>query len=73
MAGVEGRLSYSTYTDKNGEKRYSTEIVAHSVQFLTPNEEKGQGQQPAMKPFPQAQPQQSYLAPSGADLDDIPF
>ncbi len=34
QAYVEGRLRTSSYTDKDDIKRYSTEIVADSVQFL---------------------------------------
>jgi single-strand DNA-binding protein len=35
---VEGRLQTSSYEDKEGVKRYSTEIVASDVQFLSPRE-----------------------------------
>ena len=31
---VEGRLETSEYTDKEGVKKYSTEIVANDIQFL---------------------------------------
>ena len=31
---VEGRLETSDYTDKEGVKKYSTEIVANDIQFL---------------------------------------
>lgn len=31
---VEGRIQYSSYTDKAGNKRTSTEIVAETVTFL---------------------------------------
>lgn len=31
---VEGRLQVRTYDDQNGQKRYVTEVVADSVQFL---------------------------------------
>lgn len=34
---VEGRLQTKEY-DKDGEKRYSTEVVAERVQFLSPKE-----------------------------------
>ncbi len=35
---VEGRLSTRQYTDKNGAKAYTTEIIAHAVQFLNAKE-----------------------------------
>ncbi len=31
---VEGRIQYRTYDDKDGNKRYITEIVARSIQML---------------------------------------
>jgi single-strand DNA-binding protein len=36
MVDVEGRLQTSKWTDKNGIDRYTTEIVANSVQYLSP-------------------------------------
>ena len=33
---VEGRLRYRKYTDRNGETKYVTEIVASSIQNLSP-------------------------------------
>jgi len=36
---VEGRISYRTYDDKEGVKRYVTEIVAQRIQFLGRREE----------------------------------
>ncbi len=41
---VEGRIKTSSY-EKDGEKRYATEIVANTVQFLSPKNEGGGGQQ----------------------------
>lgn len=34
LVSVEGRLQVSNYTDKDGNRRYMTEVVADSVQFL---------------------------------------
>ena len=31
---IEGKLSYRNYDDKNGEKRYVTEIIAQEILFL---------------------------------------
>ena len=33
---VEGRLQTRAWDDKNGQKRYTTEIIANNVQFLGP-------------------------------------
>lgn len=43
LASVEGRLQIKPYTDKNGETRRSTEIVATNVQFLTSKSEASGG------------------------------
>ncbi|MCL1949974.1 MAG: single-stranded DNA-binding protein [Turicibacter sp.] len=41
---VEGRLTSGSFVDKQGNKRYTTEVVAESVQFLsTGNKDSGQG------------------------------
>lgn len=33
---VEGRIRYSTYDDKQGQRRYQTEIWADNMEMLTP-------------------------------------
>lgn len=35
---VEGRLQTRSWEDQQGQKKYSTEIVANTVQFLGPNQ-----------------------------------
>ncbi len=57
---VEGRLRTSSYEDKEGIKRYSTEIVAENVQFLS---KKGQQNESAPE-----SPQENQDPD-----DDIPF
>lgn len=37
--GISGSIQNKNYEDKNGVKRYSTEIVADEVQFLTTKDE----------------------------------
>ena len=34
LVSVDGRLQTGSYTDKDGNKRYTTDVVADSVQFL---------------------------------------
>lgn len=41
LVSIEGRLQTGSYTDKDGNKRYSMDVVADSVQFL---ESKAQSQ-----------------------------
>jgi len=33
---IEGRIRYSTYDDKQGQRRYMTEIWADNIELLTP-------------------------------------
>uniref|UniRef100_UPI004055EB16 single-stranded DNA-binding protein n=1 Tax=Candidatus Electrothrix sp. TaxID=2170559 RepID=UPI004055EB16 len=40
---VEGRLQTRKWQDQNGNDRYTTEIIAFDVQFLTPKGESGGG------------------------------
>lgn len=37
QAAVQGRIQTGSYTNKNGEKVYTTEVVAQSVEFLGSN------------------------------------
>ena len=44
MLYVEGRIQTREYTDKDGNKRWSTEIVANEIRMLGKNDAEGQGQ-----------------------------
>jgi single-strand DNA-binding protein len=68
---VEGRIDNRSYDDKEGNKRYVSEIVAQRVQFLgsradAPGEPAPAAETPSETPAP---------APEGAsnDDDDLPF
>jgi single-strand DNA-binding protein len=69
---VEGSLRTQEWEDKEGNKRYTTEIVASTVQFLGSKQE-GSGAGPRERP-PQ-NPSFSAPGPSYSDMpdDDIPF
>lgn len=76
QAYVEGEIRYGNY-EKDGTKRYFTEIVAHTVQFI--GQYGGGGNRP---PHPADQggqpPAQNNRAPATGqnnppDLNDIPF
>ena len=38
LAAVDGRIQVRSYNDKDGQKRWVTEIVADDVRFLSPKE-----------------------------------
>lgn len=64
---VEGSIYYRSYDAKDGSKRYVTEIVADSVEFLSARQQDGQsaGAQAGMNT------QQEGFVP--VDDDDLPF
>ena len=39
QAAVSGSLQISSYTDKEGVKKYSTDVIAEDIQFLSPKDE----------------------------------
>lgn len=43
---VEGRIQYREFEDNEGQTRHATEIVAHSVQFLSPKQSKASDSKP---------------------------
>jgi single-strand DNA-binding protein len=73
---VEGRIQTRSYDDKDGNKRYVTEIVAERMQFLSPKGDSAADDAPADEPAqpkktrgrkPRVEPQET------ADGDDDPF
>ena len=68
---IEGRLQTREWEDKDGIKRYTTEIVADKMQMLGP---KGDFSGPRSS-GPTARPQDSAPGPAFGDMgdDDIPF
>lgn len=65
---VAGSIQTRTYDDKDGNKRYATEVVADDVEFITPKSEGG-GSYDA--PKAQSKKQVSELEP--VDNDELPF
>lgn len=67
---IEGRLQTRSWDDKDGNKRYTTEIVAYDVQFLG---RKGEGAGSAAgADIPP--PSEDFMPPAGgANDEDLPF
>ena len=42
MVAIEGRIQVRTYEDKQGQKRWATEVIANNVRFLDYGKDKGQ-------------------------------
>jgi single-strand DNA-binding protein len=84
---VEGRLQTRTWEGQDGQKHYTTELIANTVTALDPRpREDGVaepvGARPARREMPagQAGPEDAPAAPAGAgddfgssDLDELPF
>lgn len=78
---VEGRLQTRSWEDKNGVKRYSTEIVAQNLQFLGGGRERDGGEgydsrnsQRSNDSYNQQSGGMSdFGEPNTPSLDDIPF
>ena len=74
---VEGRLQTRKWQDKNGQDRYTTEIIANEMKMLGGRGDQSgsrQAPQPVQQPAPGARNKASFdaQAPAGFD-DDIPW
>ena len=56
LAAVDGRLQIRNYTDKEGNRRSMTEVVAEEVRFLSPKEDQGGRQSDAYAGYEQSDP-----------------
>ncbi len=63
---IEGRIRYTTYDDKQGQKRYATEIWADNMEMLTPKSSSSADAAPQQNPAPQT-------APEGEAGGGLPF
>lgn len=72
---VKGRLSTRSWTTEGGEKRYSTEIVAEDIQFMSSRAPGEDGERSSRK-SQNNQNQENYFNNDEPDFDpgeDIPF
>lgn len=70
MVYIEGKLSTREWTDKDGNKRYSTEVVADTLKLM-PGRSEEKKEQAAATPAPE--PAQQPAATPGEGVDDLPF
>ncbi len=69
LVSVDGRLQTGSYTDKDGNRRYTTDVVADSVQFLEGRNSRNEGVSNSAGPSPY-----DYQdAPSEVNVSDDPF
>ena len=70
---VEGSIQTRTYDAQDGTKRYVTEIVADSVEFLGSREDGGRQNYDAPAPAPRASAPANSGAFTEVDDDELPF
>ncbi len=81
MICIEGKLTTRSWEDQNGQKRYTTEILADNMQMLGGRNQQSEGgssmggydnnQQPAQSFSPSMQSSSESMPP--APEDDLPF
>lgn len=72
LVGVQGRIQTGSYTNKDGVKVYTTEVVANNVEFLDWGDRNDRGERPAA----QSSPKDDMGIPDGFQAiedEDIPF
>ena len=67
LVSVDGRLQTGSYTDKDGNRRYTTDVVADSVQFLESKSSRGESA-PSAGPSPY-----DYQDAPSVDVSNDPF
>ncbi len=81
QAYIEGSLQTRSWDDKNGQKRYTTEVLAKTVQFIGANtgagasagEGRSQSTAPAYDEGISANPNYDISTDTNFTADDIPF
>ena len=71
QVGIDGRIQTRSYDDKDGQKRYVTEVVANNVEFLGSKNSSNDTKKAAevsLDDFKDAPAE-----PKGTDLEDNPF
>ena len=71
LVSVEGRIQTGSYDDKDGNKRYTMEVVADSVQFLETRAQSQNRSQASNEPSPYDY--QNTTTTNSVDVADDPF
>ncbi len=70
---VEGRLQTRSWEGQDGQKRYTTELIANTVTALDPRPRDEGGEPPAPRQEPSSGPAQGTEGISADDLGELPF
>jgi len=66
---IDGRIRTRSYNDKDGNKRYITEIYADTLRLLGKKSDPGATEPPVMD----EKPEPDSIAPEAGEVDDLPF
>ncbi len=75
LVSVEGRIQTGSYDDKDGNKRYTTDVVADSVQFLetkSQSQNRGQSSMDSSSPY-DYQNDTNYANTPDVNVENDPF
>ena len=74
---VQGRLQVSTYTDQQGNKRYSTDVVVEDFEFVESRNERANSSEGGFNPTPAPQSSVAPAPSAGFSIDsedeELPF
>jgi len=70
---IEGKLTYRSWDDDQGQKKYMTEIEVQSFQILTPRDRNAQGSRDSASPSSSAPTYDSAPTSENDSFDDMPF
>ena len=73
QVAVEGRIQVRNYDDQNGQKRYVTEIIANSVEFLGSKGSNNVDNATGSKEEPTPYDFKDEPAETGTNIDNNPF
>ena len=81
LIGVEGRIQTGSYDDKDGIRKYTTEVVCDSVQFLEPKSQDNESRDYGSQEYSRNYQKNDYKKPKKQEStptidvaeDDLPF
>ncbi len=81
LIGVEGRIQTGSYDDKDGIRKYTTEVVCDSVQFLEPKSQDSESRDYGSQEYSRSYQKKDYQKPKKQEStptidvaeDDLPF
>ena len=75
LIGIDGRIQTRSYEGDDGKRRYITEVIAESVQFLEPKKDEKTNQQSQQKSQMAVGPDSFFNENETVDIDDsnLPF